>query len=142
VGAEEDRHFDRRDSGLPALVVRALARPGHRLRLVVRGQYTEGDRHTGVAGRLHHAVRDGGRDVLEVRGVAPDHAPEAEDRVEAAGFSEAPGGLRKLVRAGNVHRVHAVGASLRQHRLGGPPERLGHRGVEAGHHHGEAIARG
>jgi hypothetical protein len=89
-------------------------------------------------------MRHGGRDVLEVRGLSADDAPDADDRVEPAGFRGASRRLRQLEGPGYCEELD-VGlgrASLTQRGGGAGRQPARQRLVEPGDDDGEARAVG
>ena len=62
----------------------SYARSLQRLLLGQAGQYAKDDRHAGVEGDAHEAVRDGVADVLEVHCAALDQDADGDESVEWA----------------------------------------------------------
>src|SRR5262249_27666024 len=113
--AIERRHLDRGVRRLaPLVVLRPVTGTRGRLLHRVGRQHTEGHWHARVPRRDHDPVRHRGRDVVEVRRLAANHAPEADDRVEAAGFGRSARGLRQLVRARYVVHLDVLGAAFEE----------------------------
>ena len=71
-------------------------------------------------------VRHGGRDEVEVRGLALDEAAETHDGMKPPALGGAPRGQRNLERAGHAHdrdRVAGSGRAQRRERAGLQPSR-------------------
>src|SRR6266496_4115537 len=104
----------------------ALTHPGQRLNLRVGRQDTEADRNTMREGDVAQTACRLTRDVLEMRRLAPDHAPQRHDRVEALAGRRGLGDHRELERAGHPRHFYiAVRDPAAAQRVPGPVEQLG-----------------
>ena len=89
----------------------------------VRGQNPERHRHARGLRRGRDRVRDGRRQVVEVRRLSPDDAPETDDRIECPRFGGAARGQRDLERSRNLDDRHGAGAVGSRAAGAGIPER-------------------
>src|SRR5450631_1450175 len=113
--SEQVGHLDRRLGGLGALIV-LWTGAGQRLLLILRGQDAERDRHPRVELHLHDAGRRLSGNQLEVIGLAPYHASQADDRVVAALLRERQHRNRELERAWHPVDVGVFNAMLFERR--------------------------
>src|SRR5690625_4352850 len=91
--------------------------PGHGLRVVVAGEYTEPDRHAGVDADANQSVRRGLAHIVEVRGLPPDHDAECDDGV-VAGPGESGCGHRELETARHAKHAGVVDSEVGQCAVG------------------------
>ena len=126
------------------LATMARAGPGERLRVALGGENAED--HGDIRAPGHGTQAPGGllADVLEVRRLAPDDAPQRDDRVVPAPTHHPGGGLGQFPGARDPVDVDVPGegAVFTQARLSSLEETLGDLPVEAGDEEGEPVALG
>src|SRR5579863_9236490 len=137
--AIEARHRERRCRGFMTLIGRAVARPREGLFGRVRRKKTERDRHLRHLRRQHDAVRGGVGDVIEVRRLTANQAPEADHACPGAGRSDSSRSLRQLKGAGDRegHDIGPWDAGVLESGPGACLEPIGHKRVIAGNDQGE-----
>src|SRR5262249_19612372 len=116
--AVEVRHLERGERGVAAAVAAALAAARERLLELPAGEHAEGDRDAGRLRGARDRVGGDAADVVVVVGLAADHRPEADDRVDVQPRDREARRLRELDRAGHLDDGDvAVGDAVRAQRL-------------------------